>query len=307
VQSILITGASGLLGSNLAVDYSSEYQVWGVFHRHHLRLPGVRMIGADLAEPRQASMIIGKVKPDLVVHCAAATDIDRCQREPDWAFRLNRDMAEEVAKAALEHEADLIHISTDAIFSSEEMPHDEQEAPSPNNVYGESKLAGEQVVLAAHPAALVVRTNLFGRNLRLGKSSLAEWFLSKFSSGEVVNGFTDVFFSPVLVNDLGELLLECWRRGVDGILHIGGKDCLSKFEFGQRLAVTFGFAPDLVLRSDLAAASLTAPRSRRLCLNCSRAESILGHGMPSLDQGIEHFRKLVPMANTRRPGSELVS
>jgi dTDP-4-dehydrorhamnose reductase len=292
VESILITGASGLLGSNLALDFSQQFEVWGVFKDHQLALPSVRMIGADLAEARTASMVIGKVKPDLVVHCAAATDIDRCQREPDWAMRLNRNMAAAVAKAAADYGAGLIHISTDAVFSSDQVPHREDDSPAPPNRYAESKLAGENAVLESHQSALVIRTNLFGWNHQPGKLSLAEWFLSNLDAGREVNGFADVMFSPILVNDLGGLLLNLWREGAAGVLHVAGADCISKFAFGRRLAAAFGFDPELVIRSRLDQSDLNAPRTKMLCLDCSKAEKILGRGMPRLETMLHRFSRL---------------
>ncbi|MFP3853958.1 MAG: SDR family oxidoreductase [Anaerolineales bacterium] len=292
MATILITGASGLLGANLARDYAGDHEVWGVFNSHRLSLPGVRMIRADLAEPRQAMMVMGKVKPDLVVHCAAATDIDRCQREPEWAFRLNKDMAENVATAARRNGADLIHISTDAVFDGEAMPYEEGDQAAPVNVYGESKLAGEGAVVSAHPEALVVRTNLFGWNLRSGKKGLAEWFLSNLSQGRSVPGFQDVYFSPLLVNDLGDMLLDLWKRGAEGVLHLGGGDCLSKFDFGRRLAAAFGYDIARVEPSSLEQVGLGAPRAKQLCLDSSKAASILSEPLPTIVEALLRFEAL---------------
>ena len=299
MAAILVTGASGLLGSNLAYDYAGDHEVWGVFNKHHLTLKNVRMIGADFTDERQAAMVLGKIKPDLVIHCAAATDIDRCQRESDWAFLLNEQMAKHIATAASQNEADLIHISTDAIFSSEEMPHSEGEEPAPNNIYAKSKLAGERAVLGAMPKALVIRTNLFGWNWRRDKKSLAEWFLSNLERGREVKGFADVFFSPILVNDLGRFLMKLWTSGQSGVLHVAGKNCVSKFEFGRKLAKSFGLDPRLIKRSTLKSVDLYAPRAKSLCLDCQRAESVLDAAMPSLDEMIERFVELKSIRSSR--------
>lgn len=289
---ILITGASGLLGGNLARDYSAQYDVSGVFHSHRIALSGVKMIGADLTQDELTRRVIGKVQPDLVVHCAAATDVDRCQRDEAWAYRLNVEMARSVATAAAAREASLIHISTDAVFDGRQGGYSEHSEPAPINVYGASKLAGEAAVRKAHPDALIVRTNLFGWNLRRNHRSLAEWFLASLVEGRVIQGFGDVSFSPILVNDLGDLLLELWAKGAQGLLHLGGADCLSKHQFGRELAARFGHDPASIRRSSVDQAGLVAPRPKELCLDSGKAATVLARPVPSLAGGLDRFAAL---------------
>lgn len=294
---LLITGASGLLGANLARDFAPDHEVSGVFHRNRVPIAGVRMIGADLSQQRLARMVVGKVKPEIVIHCAAGTDVDRCQRDEEWAHRLNRDMAEHVAAAAAANGASLVHISTDAVFDGQKGDYSEEDRPEPVNIYGRTKLAGEEAVLDAHPGALIVRTNLFGRSLGTSRGSLAEWFLGELREGESPPGFTDVHFSPILVNDLGPLLLDLVGRGARGLFHIGGATCLSKFEFGRRLAAAFGYAPERIRPSTLEEVDLEAPRPKKLCLDCSKLERELGREVPTVDAGLG---RLVQQVETLR-------
>lgn len=287
MERVLITGASGLLGGNLARDYATQFQVFGVFHEHAITIPSVSMIGADLARPEITRMVLGKVRPDLVVHCAAATDVDRCQRDPAWADLLNHTMPRGVARAAHATGAKLIHISTDAVFDGIEGNYGEQARPAPVNTYGKSKLNGEKAVLADCPGALVVRTNLFGWNLMPRKRGLAEWFLNKLESGERCKGFTDVLFSPIHVSHLGEALLDLAESGTQGVLHVGGRTCLSKFEFGQLLAHAFSLDSDLIEHSSVDEGSLGAARPKRICLDSSSAERHLGRDLPDIHRGID--------------------
>ncbi len=234
---VLVTGASGLLGSNLILSARPGDDLLAVFATHPIARQGVRCVQADLAVPGEARRLLSHEMPDWVVHCAAATDIDACERQPAWAMRLNRDMAGYVAEAASEVGAQMVHISTDAVFGSLDAPHDEDEPPSPLNVYGRTKLAGEQAVLAAHPEAAVIRTNIFGWNAQ-PKLGLAEWFLDRLSRGMPCPGFTDVEFSPILVTDLAgwlwrslaarvERRVARWRRHLPEQVHLRRADCRS--------------------------------------------------------------------------------
>lgn len=299
---ILVTGASGMLGGNLAADWADRHEVHGVFHQHRLVIEGVQMIGADLTDDQQVRTVMGKVKPELVVHCAAATDVDRCQREPEWADRSNRVMSGVMARASREHSAKLVHISTDAVFDGVGGPYSETDPPNPISIYGKSKLEGEQLVQAYATEAIVIRTNLFGWHFHPARQDLAEWFLDNLRKGITSRGFVDVFFSPILVNDLGSIILELVEVGAQGLFHVGGADCISKLEFGRKLAERFGFPPSLVepgLPRDVA---LDAPRARRLCLDSSKVEQVLRHGMPHVDDGIDRMCMSAP----RRWANEIV-
>ncbi len=286
---VLITGASGLLGANLVLDAAQGHQVVAVYHRHPIDLAGVEALRADLSRPGVAQRLISAADPDWVVHCAAATNVDACERDPETAFRLNRDMAAYVAEAAWDARARLIHVSTDAVFDGERGGYVEEDDANPATVYGRSKLAGEQAVLQAHPEAAVVRTNIFGWNAQ-PKRGLAEWFLANLEAGQSCTGFTDVRISPILVNDLGDLMFEMLRRGVGGVFHAGGGECLSKYEMGVRLAKAFGLNPELIRPGSVAQADLVAPRGRRLCLDSGKLAVILGVELPAFEDGLRRFR-----------------
>lgn len=288
---ILVTGASGLLGSNLVLEAAGRHETVAVTHTHPVRLEGIVVLQTDLSTARGAEAAVRKARPEWVIHCAAATNLDACEADPALAFRLNRDMAGAVAAAARGMGARLMHISTDAVFDGEIGGYNEEAAPRPINVYGRSKLAGEEAVREAHPQAAIVRTNLYGWNAQ-AKVSLAEWFLSNLAAGRRCLGFTDVFFTPLLVNDLARVLLDMLEAELQGVFHVAGEECLSKHAFGQRVARVFGLEESLIDPGRVEQANLAAPRPKRLCLNSGRIEQALGIRLPSADAGLLRFRQL---------------
>jgi len=287
----LVTGASGLLGANLVLQATPEHEVIAVSHRQRLAAPGVTSRQVDLTVREEARALIAEFAPDWIVHCAAATDIDRCEDEPDVAFRLNRDMAADVAASAFERRAAFLLISTDAVFDGEKGDYDEGDDPTPVSVYGRSKLEGERAVTAGHPQAIIVRTNIFGWNAQ-PKYGLAEWFLTRCGAGIRSPGWTDVRSTPILVNDLAGILLRLLASGGQGIYHVGGSSCLSKYEFGRRLAAEFALDPEQIVPASLQSAGLRAARGRNLCLRGARVERELGLRLPPIEQGIARFRRL---------------
>jgi dTDP-4-dehydrorhamnose reductase len=288
---LLITGASGLLGANLVLAAKAQHEVTAVCHQHPIAVDGVRCVTVDLSRPGAADELIGAERPAWVVHCAAAADVDQCQRDPAWANRLNVEMADRVAEASAKAGARLVHVSTDAVFDGERGGYRESDAPRPVNVYGRTKLEGEQAVLARDPGAAILRTNFFGWHA-WGRRGLAEWFLSQFETSKSVSGFVDSWIAPLLVNDLADLILEIAALELSGVYHAVGSECLSKYEFGRRLAVEFGFDGARVRPVPIDEAGLDAPRPRNLCLDNSKLKLDAGLHLPGASEGLIRFRQL---------------
>jgi len=289
---ILVTGASGFLGSNVllaAVD--AGYHVTATSHSRPIRASGAQWKAADLTVEGAAAELIEALQPEWIVHCAAAADVDRCEQDPDWAFALNRDMPAAVASAASEFGSSLVYISTDAVFGGEPGPHRESDPTNPINTYGESKLSGEQAVLAANPRAAVVRTNFYGWSPP-GRTSLAEWFLGKLRAGEPCNGFTDIQISPLLVNDLASALFRILLASESGIWHLGCMGQFSKYELGVRIAEVYDLDPSLIAPAESHTMGLRAERPRDLSLDSQRAVQELGINLPPCDEGIRRFSVL---------------
>ncbi len=177
-KKILVTGASGLLGANFVLFAASLNQpVVAVYHQHPLALLGVIAVGADLTEKQAVRQLVREHRPEWIVHCAAATSVEWCELHPEETFRRNRDASRFLAEAALETGAGMAYISTDAVFDGERGGYREQDPPSPQNIYAQSKLAGEEAVQEVLERHLIFRGTLFGWNMQ-PKYSLSEWFLN---------------------------------------------------------------------------------------------------------------------------------
>jgi dTDP-4-dehydrorhamnose reductase len=289
---ILISGASGLLGSNLVIAASdADHHVTATSRARPIQLNGVEWHAADLTDPDAGKKLLAMAQPDCVIHCAAATDVDRCEADPAWAFTLNRDMARYVAAASWETGASLIHISTDAVFDGGPGPHAESDKARPINVYGESKLEGEQAVIDNHPNAAIVRTNFYGWSPP-GRSSLAEWFLENLREGKSSPGFTDIRINPILTIHLAEQLLGVLKAELSGIYHVASHDSITKYELGVRIAEVFGLDPGLIEPATSDKAGLRAARSKDLSLKVGKIERDLGGLMPSTREGVADLREL---------------
>jgi dTDP-4-dehydrorhamnose reductase len=288
VTRYLVTGASGLLGLNLSLWLSRKNEVVGVIHAPELKAVDFPVHVTDLSAPGEPQRIIELVKPDFIIHTAAMAIVDECQRQPERARRVNAELPAEVARIAARKGIPLIHISTDAVFDGSKGDYDENDEPHPLSIYAETKLQAERNVLREDPQAIVARVNFYGWSLR-GTRSLAEFFFSNLSAGTAVKGFSDVFFCSLHVIDLCEILIKMFKKGVQGIYHTVSRECVSKYEFGRRLARQFGFDEKLVLAVSVEEGGLLAARSPNLCLNVSKLQKALGETLPDQAGGLQRF------------------
>lgn len=285
---ILITGASGLLGLNLALAVAGQHEITGV-DRSKLAGTPFELLRADLLDRQAALHVLDTVRPEAVIHTAANANVDACEADPQGTRRLNAELPGELAEACARRSIRLAHISTDAVFDGTlQREYTEEDAPNPLGVYAQTKLDGERNVLSAYPQAIVARVNFFGWSLS-GTRSLSEFFYNKLSNGEQCNGFTDVFFCPLFVGDLADTLMLMLEKGLGGLYHVVGPQALSKFDFGRRIANEFGFDPSLVIPKSVEDSGLIARRSHNLKLSIHKLSTALGREIPALSTGIHKF------------------
>ncbi len=285
---VLITGASGLLGLNLALDACPANEVVGV-DRNALPSAPFRMVQADLLDQGAFDRLAAEIRPEAVIHCAALADLEACEVQPDLAHQMNASMPRQIAEVCARRSIRLIHISTDAVFSGEKQgSYVETDLPDPRGVYSITKLEGEQAVLHAHPAATVVRVNFYGWSLS-GHRSLAEFFVSRLSDGSNVNGFTDVRFCPMFVGHLDAILLIMLPRQMPGVYHLVGPQSMTKYQFGVEIARKFGLPARLISPQLVERSGLHAQRSHNLWLSIHKVSTELSIELPDFSTGLEAF------------------
>ena len=202
---ILVTGASGLLGLNLCLQSYDSHEIIGVDQQWLDGLP-FQLEKVDLLDGGSVDRLLDSWKPEAVIHCAALADLEACEVDPGFAARVNAELPGELATSCSALNIALVYISTDAVFDGKkDGTYTEKDRPNPLSVYAKTKLEGEYAVLSKHKNALAVRVNYFGWSLS-GKRSLSEFFYNKLSTVKKCSGFTDIWFCPMFVGDLVEIL-----------------------------------------------------------------------------------------------------
>jgi len=251
-------------------------------------VPDVPVFSVDLRDGFATRRLLTRLRPEGILHCAAATNVDWCEDHPEEAESLNGQVSGDLAETAAELGARFVYVSTDAVFDGEAGNYSEEDEPSPPNAYGRSKLHGERQVSDRNPQSAVARVNIYGWNAQ-DKVSLAEWVLNRLVEGLEVPGFSDVHFTPMLATDLAELLLAMLDQGLTGVYHVGGSEKVSKYRFARLVAEAFGFDPERVSSGRLAEAGLRAQRPQDTSLNTAKTRAALRRELPDAMSGIRSF------------------
>ena len=298
-MNVLITGACGLLGAHLSMQMSQRHRVAGIDRHPWWGDKTVEVLQGDLQEVALIDTAIARFSPDVLVHCAALVDVDACERAPGTAFEINAGVTYNLVARIPPH-CLFVYISSDAVFSGDSQRWTEDQIPEPSNAYSRSKLQGE---LETRKAAqhLIVRTNFYGWSSGRKKTS-AEWLYNALANRDSITLFDDFFFTPIYVADLTRYLTSLVDRSCQGLLHVAGRDRVSKYEFGEKMAMQMAVPVDNIVPGRLADAGFHAKRSPDISLSTARAEQLWGFVPPACDEGIARF-----LSDHGRPLSERLS
>ena len=284
---ILITGASGLLGQYLCSHLSRQGNEIAGFWRNHEILAGdISKIHIDLLDFVRVEDEIIRFAPTHVIHCAGLTDVDECERNEELAEKLHVNLSKIVAESAQKVKSRMIHISTDHLWDGTKAMVTEETPLSPVNAYGRTKGKAEEAVLRTAPNSLVIRTNFFGDGLPW-RHSFSDWVHKKLLKKELINAFSDVYYTPISLFHLAKMIESLIARSAQGVFHVAGADRVSKYEAAIALARHYGYPAKTITPVLAEAVPLVARRPRDMSLNTSKCSGFLKMPMPDLSSGIK--------------------
>jgi dTDP-4-dehydrorhamnose reductase len=292
-KKLLIVGASGLLGSKIFSQASSKYDVAGSYNPQVDGKSAWRLEPLDIGSKEEVEKLFEKVKPEVVILCAAMTNVDGCEKQPLMANRVNATGPELVARSCKKMNVRLVHVSTDYVFDGAKMrKYTEDDMPRPISVYGSTKLTGEKTVLSTLPDAVVARPAvLYGWNPLEDKDNFVTWVIKKIRKGERATLFEDQWISPTFADDLARTLIELAGMNVKGVWHVSGPDCLDRPTCGRMIAKAFDLDETLVVPVPSSSVSLPARRPKYSCLDVSKVEKLLSRKTMSFEEGLKTMRK----------------
>jgi dTDP-4-dehydrorhamnose reductase len=289
---LLVTGGSGYLGAAILKRAPQDWELAATYYAHPLAQSHVAAFRVDVRDADAVSRLFSTFRPAVVIHTAAAMS-------GEAMLATNAAGTRNVARAAADIRARLIHLSSDVIFDGEHAPYDESAPPHPLTPYAESKARAERAVIEKYPAAAIVRTSLIYGFDPLDPRT------RQTLAGEFPRLFTDEYRCPVFVDDLADALIElagqkpvfsapplrsgvlCKKTGFS-VLNLAGAQRVSRYEFGVKLARAFGVPPRF---EPALTASYPTPRPRDCTLDVSLAQKILRTRLRGVDQVLAEVKR----------------
>lgn len=286
---LLITGAVGLYGSKLArmaaergfEVYSSDVQEKSVCGN---------FVKIDVSNGAMVAEAFHRVRPDVVVHAATLTDVDKCELNKELAWKINVEGTRNIVEAAKSVGSFVYYVSTDYVFNGEKGFYAELDKPDPINYYGVTKLEAEGLVKALGEYFIARPSVIYGSTPAAGKVNFALWLIEALHRREHVKIVTDQWNTPTLNTNLAEMTLEAVERGLTGTFHLCGATRVSRFEFAQLIAEAFELDKSLIDPAVSSQFSWPAKRPIDSSLDTSKAQQTLRNKPLEIHEALKRLK-----------------
>ncbi|MBX7204487.1 MAG: SDR family oxidoreductase [Bacteroidia bacterium] len=301
-KKILVTGSNGLLGQKLihALAGSNTFELIATSKGENrcLLTAGYTYHSLDITNKNKVEEVFQNVRPDIVIHTAAMTNVDACEQDHSGCLRMNVDAVSYLVEASEKHQAHLIHLSTDFIFNGTHGPLSEEEKPDPLSFYGHSKLQGEKLVQQSKCKWAIVRTVLvYGVVDGMSRSNIVLWAKDALEKGKSIPVVDDQFRTPTLAEDLAAGCILIAEKGATGVFHISGKDFMSVYDLALRVADFWKLDKSLIRRAKSTDIKQPAQRPPITGFILYKAKVNLGYTPKSFEEGLQILNNQLTLSN----------
>lgn len=270
MKKLLVTGASGFLGWNICMEAKNKWEIFGTVFSNPVEIDGTAVIKTDLTDLRELKRLFNEVRPDAVIHTAAAAFPSYCQDNPSESKHINIDASVNLAALCADSRVPFVFTSTDCVFNGLNPPYKEEDPVSPLNIYGEQKVLAEEGVLKTYPSAAVCRMPLMFGDPGPSASCFFQTMKEALKEGRELKLFTDEIRTPVSASTAAHGLLMAVEK-VNGLIHLGGTERISRYNFGLLMMDALGIPEARLVRCLQKDVPLSAPRPLDASLDSSKA------------------------------------
>ncbi|ACK70002.1 dTDP-4-dehydrorhamnose reductase [Gloeothece citriformis PCC 7424] len=288
---VLITGASGFLGWNLCQIAQTSWEIYGTYYSHAIQSPNVNFLKVDLTDFNNLKQLFADVNPTGVIHLAAQSKPNFCQQYPEPSYLINVTTSLNIAGLCADYDIPCVFTSTDLVFDGLNPPYKETDPVSPISYYGEQKVLAEQGMLQRYPKTVICRMPLMFGFPSPVADSFIQSFLTTLQQGKELKLFIDEWRTPVSGSTAAKGLLLALEKG-ERILHLGGKERISRYEFGGLMAEVLQLKTELIKPCSQKDVIMAAPRPTDVSLDSSKAFA-LGYEPLSLREELQQLKSLV--------------
>ncbi len=283
----LVTGSAGLVGQHVVRDLVQQnHEVYSIYHDD--KPMNGTPIRLDLIDMEKIKQIMQKIKPDVVIHLAAMTNVDLCETEKELAHTINAKSTETLAKEAAKINSFFVYVSTDYVFDGKDSMRNENDTPNPLGYYGKTKLEGEMSLNNLASNWAIARTSTpFGIHSK--KKSFPLWVKENLELNREIKVLTDQYTSPTYVPNLSKMIIEIATKQINGIIHLAGSTRISRYDFAVMMAEKLGLDRSLLLKAKTEDMNWKAKRPKDSSLDVTKAIEILNEKPQTIQQSLSLF------------------
>jgi dTDP-4-dehydrorhamnose reductase len=292
---IMLIGSNGLLGERLLEYYKDNNNVELLCSsiEDHSFSEGVEYKKLDITSKNEVRNAIKDFYPDVIINAAAFSNVDACETERDFAWKVNVDGVDNLAKHSIISDAHLIHISTDYVFDGTSGPYNENALPNPLSYYGRTKLASENVLKNYNSKSTIIRINILYGPASNAKFEFVRWVVDSLRSGKVIKIVTDQVNNPTFTEDLATGINSVIELEKTGVYNMGGAELLSRYEFAMKIANYFDLDHSLIKQIVTADLGLAAQRPLKSGLINLKAESEMNYKPRKIEHALRFIKRFL--------------
>ncbi len=282
---ILITGAFGQLGNALYNTLSHEHNVIRTGRNTNHNIEGLTL---DVQNKLLLKDIIHTTEPDLVINLAAMTNVDNCELKPDLAREIN---IAGLINICENFDGKIIQLSSDYVFDGNNGPYSERDITNPISIYGETKLASERILLGFNSDNLVIRGNVLYDYMPFTNASFVNWVIDSLVDNNKISVVNDQFNNPTWVQSMAEIINLCILNNLNGIVHWGDADFISRYEFALKIAEKFSLKSSLIQPITTQKLNQKAQRPLKSGLKSDKLIKLLNVVPPTINECLEKITR----------------
>lgn len=287
MKKFLITGASGNIGLQLVNDlHKKNYEIFPCYHNNKLEFEN--SIYLDLKNEQEIKNIFSTIKPDVVIHLAAITNVDFCESNPNETSTVNVNATKFLAELSEKYNSFFVYVSTDYVFDGVQGSYKETDEPNPINFYGKSKLEGERIVQNINKKWCIARTSTPFGNYNAEKT-FPGWIIQELRKGNQLDILQDQFTSPTYIPNLSEMLIEISEKELTTIIHTAGVSRISRYDFALQISKKFDLDESLINPTIMENMNWVATRPKDSSLDVSLASNLLDTKPLEIEASLDLF------------------
>lgn len=290
MKKLLITGASGFLGSNFCKPYAEKFQMAAIGHSTGFDSEGISFFTIDLLDHKAIEHGFDTIKPDAVIHLAAISDPNYCELHPEESFNINITSTLFLAGLCKKAGIRFVFTSTDLVFDGTQAPYSEDDKTNPVNIYAKHKVQAENGLLAMDTDIVICRMPLMYGLSYTKRTSFLQPLLFNLLNRKEVSLFTDEFRTVLSAESACDgLALALDKAPTSSVIHLGGNERLSRYEIGEYICKVYGFNTSLLKPVNQKDVKMPALRPADVSLVNEKAKTILGWQPLGIEESLKRI------------------